>query len=167
MSYIQEDRLQTLIDLPVQLPQTSIPPGGWTAIATIQVPTNGTLTLSWLQIYIAALDTVNTTTASTVQNVINPDYLPGSLVSVFLIQNWSPSTEPWTQTIMDQVISPADYTTAAVAVPPTVVARSLATPLTITAAGTYTFVVLNNSTNVDVELSVSGTVTLDIDALIS
>jgi hypothetical protein len=167
--YIQEDRLETLFDLPIQLPQTMIPAAGWMAIVTVQVPANTTLSLLWLQIYVAALENANSSDPCGIagQNVINPNYLPGSLVSVFLIKDWSPSSEPWTQTIIDQVLAPADTTQAAAAVPPFIVVRPLTSQLDVTVAGNYTFVVLNNSTNRNLAITVDGAITMDADSLLT
>jgi hypothetical protein len=165
--YVQEDRLETLFDLPVQLPQTLIPAAGWLAVATIQVPDGAILDLRWLQLYVATSENNNSTDpcGTSGQNTINPDYLPGSLVSLFLIKDWAPNSEPWTQTIIDQLLAPADFNLAPTAIPPIISVRSLTTPVTVTQAGIYTFVVLNNTTNRKLSVTVDGAITMDADAI--
>jgi len=167
--YVQEDRLETLFDLPVQLPQVMIPASGWLAVATIQLPEGATLDLRWLQLYVAATENSNSADpcGTAGQNIINPNYLPGSLVSLFLIKDWAPNAEPWTQTVLDQLIVPTDFTLAAAAVPPVIAIRSLTAPLDITAAGIYTFVVLNNTTNRNLAVTVDGAITVDADAILT
>jgi hypothetical protein len=165
--FVQEDRLLSLFDLPVQLPQTMLSAGGWLAVATVQVPTGATLDLRWMQLYVAALENTDSTDpcGTSGVNAINPNFPGGSLASLFLIKDWAPTTTPWTQTTFDLLVAPSNFDSAPGAVPPVISVRPLATPLSITEAGNYTFVVLNNTTNRNLAITIDGVVTLDTDPL--
>lgn len=166
--FVNEERLSTLFDLPIHLPQSSIPAGDWVAIATLQLQAGVKLDFRWLQIHVTDFANSNTSDPCgiTGQNSINPAFTAGSIASVFLIKDWSPASAPWTQTVIDQVLAPANFDDARTVTAPFVSVRSMAaTPTPVTDAGTYTFVALNNTTNRTVTLSVSGAVTVDTDPL--
>jgi hypothetical protein len=153
-SVVTEDRLYTLFDLPVTLPQSNIEAGISLAIATVQLPANCKIDLRWLQLFVIASDQPTLT--------VNPAYVAGGIATVFLIQNWTPISNPWIQTVNTAIYAPLPTGTSNF---PIISTYPVATPLEITTAGTYTFVILNNTTNATLTMSVTGSVTLDIDPL--
>jgi hypothetical protein len=167
MAFVFEDRLLSLFDLPVQLPQTQVPAGGWLAVATVKLDEGQTLDLRWLQIYVAAVENVNANDpcGAVGRSVINPDFLPGSLAALFLIKDWVPGSDPWTQTVLETLLCPSDYALASDATVPIISVRNMTAPLQISTPGIYTFVILNNSVNRNVSITVDGAVTVDVDAL--
>ena len=167
MPLVLEDRLLSLIDLPVQLPQITLPAGGWISIATVRVEDGQSIDLRWMQVYIAALENNNPddVCGAVGRNVINPSFESGSIASLFLVKDWSPAADPWGQTVKDYLLCPYDFNTASKAVAPIMSSRPLTTPLQITEAGVYTFVLLNNTTNRNIIVTVDGSVTIDTDMM--
>lgn len=165
MALLTESRLLTLVDLPVQLPQTLLPAGSWIALATVQLAENQKLDLRWLQLYIAELSNTDTTDpcGAVGRSVINTAFTGGSLASVFLIKDWAPTSEPWTQNVLDYLTCPLDSTLAAESLAPIVSIRPIAVPLQVVAAGTYTLVALNNTTNRNIAITVDGAITIDTE----
>jgi hypothetical protein len=168
---VEEERLISLFDVPVLLPQTTVPAGASMAVATIQLAGKATLDYRWMQLCVASASNTSVTDSDndaddvdvTPINVVNLNFPTGSVASLFLIKDWSPTAEPWTQTVVDTLIAPANVADAQRAAFPLIVARDLTAPLKITELGNYTVVVLNNTTNRDLTITVTGAVTIDSD----
>lgn len=166
MSYVSEDRLMTLFDVPVTLPQSTIYAGVVLAIGTVQLPANSKLDLRWLQLFVIEADSNSASDpcGATSQFIINANYPAGGIATILLVQNWTPAADPWTQI----VIAAATVTLTTTAAPspislPQIAALNPAAPVDISTAGNYTFIVINNTTNKTLDISVTGAATLDID----
>jgi hypothetical protein len=155
MPLVTENRLMSLFDVPVTLPQTAIESGVALAIATVQLPSNAKIDLRWLQMYVIGTDAV-------APFITNSAYPGGGVAAILLILNWTPTTSPWLQSV-STVIPLAQAQAPSPSTLPQLAQFNTAQPLDITAAGSYTFVVLNNTTNATLDISISGTLTLDLD----
>lgn len=148
-TFATENRLLTLYDLPVAAPEVLIQPGEWLGIATAVLPAKAKLDLLWLSALI-------TGSLGTGKPVVNTNFLPGGLVTVYLINNWSPDAEPWSQTALT-------YLPAGVAGSTLPVSSSVSQTITTTAPGNYTVVLCNNTTNLAYSVTVCGALTIDTD----
>ena len=159
-SFATENRLLTLFDIPVNSPEVSLQPLTWLAIATVSLPQGSRLDLLWLTISVPSNALPLGVTAAFPTPKVNPDFGPGGLVTAYLIRDWSPDLVPWLQTTTAFLACPAQN--PAIAVLP----FSASLPgqaITVTAAGNYTVVLCNNSTNLAYCASVCGALTIDTD----
>lgn len=159
MPYLTDSMLRNINDVPVSLPATRLTANTWLVVATIQLSGQVTASFNWLQLQlldaIAQADgsTVDLSSQAVVANVAtnNTNY---GLAYVGIVKDLSstsidPATLQFIGTVEDVLTLAAKG----------VVARSLtAAPLEILAAGTYSFVLVNNCTAVDLRVAVTGVV---------
>lgn len=162
---ITDGRLLTLIDLPVSLPQVSLPPGAWLAVASVRLNAGELLDWRWLQLLVAGVEALPGDQCGSTGAEINVEFQPGSLAAVFLVRDWSPSVAPYRQVVLDSMAAPTNFEDIASVSYPLMVARA-GTPLQLVDPGDYTVVVLNNSTNKNVAVTVAGALTLDLEPML-
>ena len=155
-----------MVAVPVALPQVILPPLGWIGVASIYLAEGQTMALDWLQLQVTAIEAGNLADpcSGSGKHAINPEFESGSLATVLVVKDWSPTTAPWAQTVVMSLALPADSDTAPSAVAPLLVAKT-DSPLAVTDFGSYTIVALNNTTNRQVTLSVVGSANLQLDQL--
>lgn len=164
MPLLTEDRLSDIIDLPIALPNTTISPGNWVLIGSVNLVAPAKLEFRYLQLQVMEIiaPAPATGTCAAQLATINTSFLAGSLAAVFLVQNFVPDTAPNLQPYLEILTAPTDFNAAPAATAPILVARDSANVNTLTAAGIYSLVVLNNTTDRDISLSVNGAITIDL-----
>lgn len=168
MSYVTTQILDSILDLPVSLPLTDLYPNEWLVVSTVSIASPRAFTLRWLQVHLVKL--VNPAIEegapiypnssgvceipSMVPNIVTPGY---GLAWLGLYKDFDPLKLPSFQAAQEAVLQVGDTTTE----PPVYVARST-TPTTYAAAGSYSFVVVNNTDNRMLRLAVTGQVRLNL-----
>ena len=151
------------VDLPVQLPVTAVPPDCWMVVASVEVKAGQQLELRELQLHVAQIEALDSSTdpcAAVGLHAVSAEFVAGSLASLFICAAFAPDSRPDTQPYAEVLAAPADYTLAAAAVAPVSARRDPTVPLILTDAGVYSVVVLNNTTNRQLHLAVSGSLRL-------
>lgn len=159
MSFATNQQAGLAIDLPVQLPVIVLPPDGWLIAASIEVPANQQLELRELQLHVAKIEALDTSTdpcAAVGQHAVNSEFVAGGLATAFVCKAFAPDSRPDTQAYAEALAAPADYALAAAATAPVLARRDPASPLVLTEAGVYSVVVLNNTTNRQLHVALSG-----------
>jgi hypothetical protein len=169
MSFITSEQLQRIIDLPVSLPLTTLDPSEWLVISSVTLVSPERMILKWLQSEILILadiyGTVNTATSSP-----NADgqcvFLGGGatlntpslgLAFIGLYRDFDPLKQPSSQAAQE---APLVVGTSS-SLPPIAGVRAT-TPTTYTDPGTYSFVVVNNTSDRKVSIAVTGQVRVDL-----
>lgn len=157
MPYLTLAHLDAIVDLPVSLPLTDLFPQEWLVISTVQIDTPQTLTLRWLQAFIltaqdpavvSSVDGSVTLTADSSGQVTLPPQTPQlvtpglGLAFVGLYRDFNPLNSPAFQAAQESPLVLGDAT----AVAPVTAVRSL-DPIVFSAAGAYSFVICNNTSN--------------------
>ena len=166
MPYLTQNHLDAIVPLPVSLPLTDLYPEEWLVVSTVQIDTPQTLTLRWLQAFIVTSqdpDVINSTdgsvtlTADSDGQVTLPPQTPVlttaglGLAFVGLYRNFNPLNSPAFQAAQESPLVLGDAT----AVAPIAAVRSL-DPTIFSAAGAYSFVICNNTTNRLLRVVVNG-----------
>jgi len=142
MGYLSNNRIDTLLDIPVSLPLTAVAPGDWVIISSFKIPASKPTvkaTLRVLQLFL-----VTDTGADTVGVALQKDFVANSNPTsgaVELLQITGPapkyaSRNPLVPLVLDGNVAGSD--------------------------GIYSFVVYNLSSSNSAILSVTGSVRLDV-----
>lgn len=158
---LTDARLTELCSLPISLPLTELGPGSWIIVSSVELEAPAQLTLKNLQLHVSdmsASDSTDTCGTSS-KNDINPDFLSGSLATALVIATVAPDSLPYLQPYAKALAAPEDFNSAPNSRPPivSVLGESF---VTLTAA-VYSVVVLNNSTNRTLAVSLTGSWVLD------
>jgi hypothetical protein len=168
MSYITSEQLQQVLDLPVSLPLTTLDPGEWLVVSSITIAPPEKITLRWLQSEILVMSDPSSG-ASTITSSPTSDgtcvflgigaslNVPNlGLAFVGMYRTFDPLKQPSMQAPQEAplVVGGQD------SLPPVVAVRAL-TPTTYSEAGTYSFVVTNNTTDRKVSIGVTGQIRLN------
>lgn len=166
MPYLTQNHLDAIVPLPVSLPLTDLYPQEWLVVSTVQIATPQTLTLRWLQAFIVTAqdpDVVNsvdgsiTLTPDATGQVVLPPQTPQlvtvglGLAFVGLYRDFNPLNSPAFQAAQESPLILGDATSVA----PVSAIRSTA-PAIFSAAGAYSFVVCNNTSNRLLRVVVNG-----------
>lgn len=157
MAYLTEDRLDSVLDIPVSLPATDVVQGDWLIVTTVKVVAPMTLTYRWcnLQLISSSVD---------VAQIANINRVYGNLGLAYLALRLNYTAgNPGASGALDALV----VTGIGVAV------RDQDNPLVLTTPGTYSLVLANNmkpdststipaSTSIDFRLLVSGMIRLDL-----
>lgn len=168
MAYVTTSILDSVLDLPVSLPLTDLYPDEWLIVSTVSIASPRAFTVRWLQVHLVQLvdpslqegSVILPNSAGTcdipsqVPVIVTPNQ---GLAWLGLYRNFDPMKLPSFQAAQEAVLQIGDATT----VPPIYVARSL-TPTTYAAAGSYSFVIVNNTSNRMLRLAVTGQVRLNL-----
>lgn len=171
MGYITTEQLRRVIDLPVSLPLTTLEPNEWLVISSVTIVQPEVIELRWLQASILILantdGTINTAvTTPTADGTCV--FLGGGatlatpslgLAFVGLYRQFDPLKQPSSQAAQEAPLVVGDADSA----PPVTAVRTLA-PATFVDAGTYSFVVVNNTTDRQVSIAVTGQVRVNLGA---
>jgi len=157
MPYLTQDHLNAIVDLPVSLPLADLYPKEWLVISTVQISTPQALTLRWLQAFIitsqdpsivSSTDGSVTLTADADGSVTLPPQTPQlvtaglGLAFVGLYREFNPLNSPAFQAAQESPLVLGDATSAV----PVAAIRPL-DPVVFSAAGAYSFVICNNTSN--------------------
>jgi len=136
-----------MLDLPVQLPLTSVGPGDWLTLSSFCISAPQTLILSFLQLQLTGID-------------VNAPYTLAQtglgVVYVGLYNNYTNYTQAPSNPL--EILAVGASTTT----PPVFNQRST-TPTIYSATGLYSFVLVSNLTAGNATVSVSGSVRLTFD----
>lgn len=164
MSFLTEDQLDNQVDLPVSAPTILIEQQKWIIVSSVKVVDPMQLNLRWLQIQL--VEVVNPYTDGTVtvtpnaqglcvfppSDIIldNADY---GLAYLGLYRGFSPAVPPLSQSLQEPplIVGGVNATAAAIA------ARNT-TPTVYATAGVYSFVLVNNTQNRRLKVTVTGQV---------
>lgn len=156
MSYLTDEYLDKVVDIPVNLPVTNLKSNDWLVLTTIAVAAGQTLDFNFLQLTLvsssASLDGCN----SVEGELINPSY---ERVFVGIYENYVSTNSPYGLSIIGtdaDLIQTSEFTTVQRDV---TVAKLTLSP---TEPTTYSFVIANNLTNSDLRVSVNGMARLTI-----
>ena len=159
MSYLTDSMLRNINDVPVALPATRLTANTWLVVATIQLSSRVTANFGWLQLQlldaIAQSDgsTVDLTSQTVVADVATHNTNYGLAYIGIGKDLASTSIDPATLQFIGTVEDVLTLSSKGV------VTRSMtAAQLEITAAGTYSFILVNNCVDVDLRLAVTGVV---------
>lgn len=166
MAYLTLNHLDSIVDLPVSLPLADLYPLEWLVVSTVQIASPQTLTLRWLQAFILTSQDPSVVNSSDGSIVLTPDAsgqvtLPPQtpqlttvglgLAFVGLYRNFNPLNSPAFQAAQESPLILGDTTAE---VPITAVRRL--DPTVFSAAGAYSFVVCNNTSNRLLRIVVNG-----------
>jgi hypothetical protein len=170
VSYVTLDQLDQQLDVPVQLPLTDLPANQWLIVSTFRIDTPQAFTLRWLQLHLIEMEAVGSTGAVvvTTPNAQGECVFPAQgpnlvvptlgLVYVGLYTGFDDQQVPSFQAAQE---APLYIPYNAALLPPQYAIRPLA-PTTYAAAGVYSFVIVNNTTNQLERVSVSGQVRVNL-----
>ena len=170
MGYLTQDQLDQQLDLPVQLPLTDLQAEQWLIISTFELVSPQAFTLRWLQLQLIAMSAVYGSGSTivvapdSVGNCVFPAQGPNLVVPtlglayVGLYNAFDPLHQPSFQAAQE---APLYIPYNAELLPPQYAVRSLS-PTIYAAAGVYSFVVVNNTTNQLQSVSVSGQVRVNL-----
>lgn len=163
MAYVTSAQLQSLIPLPVSLPLTELEPEQWLVVSSTLIQSGQSFSLTWLQASCLSLasttsgaDTLNTApTADGIcvfpsgnATLITPGF---GLAYVGLYYNFNALVSPNAQAAQENPL----IIGAANSIPPVTAVRGT-TPAIYSAAGPYSFVICNNTSDTSLRLTVSG-----------
>ncbi len=166
MPYLTQNHLDAIVPLPVSLPLTDLYPKEWLVISTVQIATPQTLTLRWLQAFIVTSqdpEVVNsadgsiTLTPDSSGQVTLPPQTPQlttaglGLAFVGLYRNFNSLNSPAFQAAQESPLILGDATSV---VPVSAIRPT--DPVIFSAAGAYSFVVCNNTSNRLLRIVVNG-----------
>lgn len=166
--YVTSSQLDSIIDLPVSLPLTDLAPTEWLVVSTVSIATPRAFTVRWVQVYLAqmvdpslaegAVILPNSSGTCDIPTQVPEIVTPGlGLAWLGLYRNFDPLRLPVFQAAQEAVVQIGD----ANSVPPVIAIRSL-NPITYAAAGSYSFVIVNNTTNRLLKLAVTGQVRVNL-----
>jgi hypothetical protein len=163
MAYVTDQQLSSLIHLPVCMPLTEIGPENWLVISSTLIQQGQSFTLRWLQMNLLSLAVPSTgadtlTTAPTADGIcvfpsgnaslITPGY---GLAYIGLYLNFNALVSPAIQAAQEAPLILGDAAT----LPPANAVRST-TLATYAAPGPYSFVLVNNTTDSSLRITVGG-----------
>lgn len=156
MGYITEKQIADRLDLPVALPTTEVKRNNWLVVATFKIQSPMQLTFRYLQLQLVDFTTVGTSGVTLVESGKGMCY-------VGIFKNYdgtSPSGNPNLQgTLNDVVIASAAG----------VVSRNPDNASLVLTGGavpeSYSFVLVNNTTNTDIRANINGQIRLDLNIL--
>jgi hypothetical protein len=166
MPYVTQSQLDSTVDLPVSLPIADLYPEEWLVISTAKIAVPQTLTLRWLQAWILTAD--DPAVISSVDGSVTvqadssglctfPPQAPElvteglGLAFVGLYRDFDPLRSPAFQAAQETPLILGGVTSVA----PVDAVRPL-DPVTHTAAGAYSFVICNNTSNRLLRVVVNG-----------
>jgi len=168
-SYATTDDLDSRVDVAVALPITDLPADTWLVVSTVKIDTPQTLTYRLAQLHI--LGAIGVSGAQLGQAVLpNADGLcvfptaPGEvngglgLCWLGVYQGFDPTSPPVAQTLSEPTVS-VPY--AQTIVLPASADRGVV-PIVLSAPGTYSFVLYNNTTNYTLRVAVAGQVRVNV-----
>lgn len=170
MGYLTQDQLDQQLDLPVELPLTDLPANRWLIVSSFRLDTPQAFTLRWLQLHLIDMQTTSDTGGLVVVapdaqgNCVFPPQgpilvVPGlGLCYIALYRAFDPTKQPSFQAAQEAPLF-IPYTPGLL--PPLYAIRAL-TPTIYAAAGVYSFVVVNNTSNQLQSLAVSGQVRINL-----
>lgn len=151
MSYLTQSKLDSVVDLPIALPSTTLQQGDWIVVASVEILSPMTLTYRYsnLTIVDASVDT-------SLIEAVNKIYSNLGLVYMALWLNYSSGTSPGAAGAADVLIA-TDIGT---------VERDTNSTVTLARPGVYSWIIANNCqpsgdplSNLDPSLSIDFTVT--------
>lgn len=162
---LTEQRLNTVIDLPIALPVTKVQAGDWITVATVELIAPAKLTLSQLQAHIVLMEAVSASDpcGGLGKNEINEDFIAGGLIAVFIAKNAAPDSRPDLQPYSEAMSVPSNFELAPDSTAPVFSSRAGSDALVLAESGLYSITVLNNTVNRNIHVSVNGILTIDLD----
>jgi len=152
MAYLTEARLDSVMDIPISLPSTTLQQGDWLVVGSIQILAPMTLTYRF-----ANLDLINSTVDATQIRSVNQIFGNLGLVYLSLWLNYSSGSSPGAAGALDVLIAPTLGTFQ----------RDLTKVVTLNTPGVYSWLIANNcqpssdpSSLLDPSLSIDFTVTI-------
>jgi len=165
MPYVTTTQLDNILDLPVSLPMTDLYPKEWLVVSTVSISAPRSFTARWVQIHL--IESVDPDSSTILPNSSGTCDIPVQtpiistpglgLAWLGLYRNFDPLKLPTFQAAQEALIQIGTSTS----VPPLLAARSL-TPTTYTADGAYSWVIVNNTDNRLLRLSVTGQVRVNL-----
>lgn len=168
MPYLTDIRYESLLDLPISLPETKIGPNEWIVITTVKIQAPQAFTLSLLQMTLVSALNVGTgqdsLSGGPSANGVYP--FPGipalvdpnmGLTFLALYSAFDPLSPPTSQAAQEVPTILADPSN----ILPIYAQRTLS-PATFSAPGAYSFVLCNNTSNCELRMNVLGQVRLDL-----
>ena len=156
MGFLTDAHLLQQADLPLNLPETGIIVGDWLTLATIKIADPQRLVWQWTQLSLNALypdaDTPTPQTTWTARSGTS------AIVFVAAYLDYA-GQDPVILTPASGIIAKVNAAPQSPLYAP-VVDGYTAPPITLTAAGTYTFIIVNNTTNRWVRVNATGQVRL-------
>lgn len=156
--YLTTRKLSNVLDLPVALPATEVKQGDWIIVASVKVVSPMKLTHRFLNLAML-------TSSVTVSQISNTNKIVSSLGLAYVVlrRDYSGSNPGSAGSLDTLVINDIGS-----------VSRNTDTVVTLTTAGTYSWIVANNmqpsssstvptSTEINFRLQVNGSVRLDLD----
>ena len=167
-AYVTQSRLDSLLDLPISLPETSLQPNDWIIISTLAITSPQSLTLQLLQVNISSVLNQDTglDSLSSGPSVGGLYPFPGlptyvtsglGLAYIGLYQGFDSLTVPSSQAAQESPVLVLNQNSTL----PIEAARSTV-PAVYTAAGSYSVVLTNNTSNCVLRVSVLGQFRLDL-----
>ncbi len=162
MAYLTEARLDSVMDIPLSLPSTTLQQGDWLVVGSVQILSPMTLTYKF-----ANLDLLDSTVDTTQIQAVNQIFGNLGLVYLSLWLNYSPGSSPGAAGALDVLIAPALGSFQ----------RDVTKLVTLTTPGIYSWIVANNcqpssdpssllsaSLSIDYTVIITGQVRLDLGA---
>lgn len=162
MSFLTDSQLDNQLDLPVSSPTILLEQQDWIIVASVKISSPAQMVLRWIQLQLVEL--VNPLTdGSTVVTpnsqglcvfpssdvvLTNSDY---GLAYLGLYFGFTPSVSPWIQSLQEPPLTVGGVGATA----PAIAIRSLI-PTTYVTPGMYSFVLVNNTQNYNLKLTVNG-----------
>ena len=158
-AYLTTSKLSNIVDVPVAMPSTEIQQGDWVIAASIKVVSPMKLTYKFLNLSLVA-------SSVGISQISNSNKISSSLgLAYVVLRRDYVSGNPGAAGALDSLIITSETT----------VARSTATTLSLTTAGVYSWIVVNNmqpsasssistSTDINFQLSVTGQVRVELDS---
>ena len=159
MSYLTDNMLRNIVDVPVAMPSTRVTANKWIIVATVKVSGHVTAQFNWLllQLFeaIRAGEIVELNDACNPANIglVDANY---GLAYVGIVKDLSSSSIDANN--LQFIGTQADVLTVSER---GVVSRDPENPLTIDSAGNYSFILINNCVDTDLRLLVSGMIRID------
>ncbi len=157
MPYVTTAQLVDRLDLPIALPSSELKPNNWLVLATFKVQAPMQLTFRYLQLQIS--DNVLVGLTDTASKLVEPGR---GLAYIGIFKNYdgsAPNSNSSLQgTSNDVVFGETSGIFSRITDSPLVI-----TPGTI--AESYSFVVVNNTANTNLTVSVNGQIRLDLSAV--
>ena len=160
MGYLTEARLDSVMDIPISLPSTTLQQGDWLVVGSVQILAPMTLTYKF-----ANLDLLDSTVDTTQIKTVNQIFGNLGLVYLSLWLNYSSGSSPGAAGALDVLIASSLGSFQ----------RDVTNTVTLTAPGIYSWIVANNcqpssdpsalinsSLSIDYTVNITGQVRLDL-----
>jgi hypothetical protein len=152
MPYLTDKQLNDVLDLPVSLPASQLKADTWLVLASVRLVSPQKLTYRHLQLQLLDF-TAN-------GDIVYSDSARG-LVYVAIFKDYDVSQRPGGAN--SPVIPQGSNQDLIVASDVGIISRDQSIPLDLTASGDYSFVIVNNTTNVELRAAVNGQIRLALN----